>query len=327
MLCYLVGAYRWIGILDVIGEPYFEEDPSKQIWVKDFFPSRVPVQIVHELTPETALPVVDMLDELTITNRMENKTRWGMQFRGSPSKWAAEDGEFVTAAVAAAEANPIARELPRSAHRRTAEVLDTDEGIITLPLDDEADDEVADASGRPTESEHTRIQLLLARMGSAMGYDVYVPMADRRRTWQGKAIGDVPGMLDELRIPLVGQAIRIIREIDVLWIDRDAVQAAFEVEKTTSIYSGLLRMTDLMALQPNLDIQCFLVAPDERRNKVYEQINRATFARMRRPLWAICRYLPFGALTEEEAGSRSWRHLRFSYLLEELSESMEPQDV
>ena len=44
MLCYLVGAYRWIGILDVIGEPYFEEDPSKQIWVKDFFPSRVPVQ-------------------------------------------------------------------------------------------------------------------------------------------------------------------------------------------------------------------------------------------------------------------------------------------
>jgi len=208
-------------------------------------------------------------------------------------------------------------------------VLDTDDGLITLPLDDEDDEQHDDeAATRPPESEHTHIQALLARMGSAMGYDVYIPMSDRRRTWGGAAVADVPRMLGELRIPLVGQAIRIIREIDVLWIDRDAVQAAFEVEKTTSIYSGLLRMTDLLAMQPNLEIQCFIVAPDERRQKVYEQINRATFARMRRPLSTICRYLPFSALLEQEgAGRRSWRHLRFSYLLEELSESMEPQDA
>jgi hypothetical protein len=49
---------------------------------------------------------------------------------------------------------------------------------------------------------------------------------------------------------------------------------------------------------------------------------------MRRPLSTICRYSPFSSLLEEEqAGSRAWRHLRFSYLFEELSQSMEPQDL
>jgi hypothetical protein len=40
--------------------------------------------------------------------------------------------------------------------------------------------------------------------------------------------------------------------------------AAFEI---TSICSGLLRMADLVAMQPNLNIPLFLVAPEERREK------------------------------------------------------------
>ena len=65
--------------------------------------------------------------------------------------------------------------------------------------------------------------------------------------------------------------------------------AAFEVECTTSVYSGLLRMSDLMALQPNLDINLYLVAPDERREKVKQEILRPTFSLREKPLaevWA-----------------------------------------
>ena len=51
-----------------------------------------------------------------------------------------------------------------------------------------------------------------------------------------------------------------------------------EIEHTTSIYSGLLRMSDLVAMQPNLQIPLFIVAPDVRRNKVIEEVNRPTFA-------------------------------------------------
>ena len=42
-------------------------------------------------------------------------------------------------------------------------------------------------------------------------------------------------------------------------------RSAFEAESTTTIDSGLLRLSDLLALQPNLDIDLYLVAPDERR--------------------------------------------------------------
>ena len=47
---------------------------------------------------------------------------------------------------------------------------------------------------------------------------------------------------------------------------RRSIVRAFEVEHTTAVYSGLLRMADLLALQPNMDIRLHIVAPDERRD-------------------------------------------------------------
>ena len=43
---------------------------------------------------------------------------------------------------------------------------------------------------------------------------------------------------------------KTIELIDVLWLESDAIIAAFEVEHTTAIYSGLLRMSDLVSMQP-----------------------------------------------------------------------------
>jgi hypothetical protein len=72
---------------------------------------------------------------------------------------------------------------------------------------------------------------------------------------------------------------RTIELIHVLWLKGNAIIAAFEIESTTSIYSGLLRIADLVAMQPNLSIPLYLVAPEDRREKVVWEINRPTFAR------------------------------------------------
>jgi hypothetical protein len=74
------------------------------------------------------------------------------------------------------------------------------------------------------------------------------------------------------------------------------VVAAFEVEATTSVYSGLLRMSDLVALQPNTSIDLFIVAPDERGRKVRAEITRPTFESFDPPLHARCRYLSASGL-------------------------------
>ena len=84
---------------------------------------------------------------------------------------------------------------------------------------------------------------------------------------------------------------RTIELIDVLWLRGNAIVAAFEIESTTLIYSGLLRMADLIAMQPNLNIPLYLVAPDERREKVLIEVNRPRFSRLSPPLSEVCRFI------------------------------------
>lgn len=91
---------------------------------------------------------------------------------------------------------------------------------------------------------------------------------------------------------------RTIELIDVLWLRGNAIVAAFEIESTTVIYSGLLRMADLLAMQPNLSIPLFVVAPDERRDKVMIEVNRPTFSRLSPPLRNACRFISFSTLRQ-----------------------------
>jgi hypothetical protein len=58
-------------------------------------------------------------------------------------------------------------------------------------------------------------------------------------------------------------------------------------------------MSDLLPLQPNLDnIQLFLVAPDDRRSKVAQEIQRPTLSYRENPLPKICEFLPFDKLMQ-----------------------------
>ena len=83
----------------------------------------------------------------------------------------------------------------------------------------------------------------------------------------------------------------------MLWLDGNSIEAAFEIESTTSIYSGILRMSDLLAQQPNISVPLFLVAPDERSDEVVRQVNRPTFERMNHAPSKTCKH------TGPQAGS------------------------
>ena len=89
-----------------------------------------------------------------------------------------------------------------------------------------------------------------------------------------------------------------------MWLKGNSILAAFEIECTTTVYSGLLRMSDLMALQPNLDIKLFIVAPEPRRAKVEREIKRPTFMLRPKPLNKICGFLSFSNLMVKVDGIR-----------------------
>ena len=99
----------------------------------------------------------------------------------------------------------------------------------------------------------------------------------------------LPALID------TSQGADAIRLIDILWIDdTDQIVAAFEVEHTTSIYSGIVRMLDL-ALGANTTKlhSLYLVAPDKREADVRSQMARPAFSRIAD---LSVRYLPYSQL-------------------------------
>ena len=71
-----------------------------------------------------------------------------------------------------------------------------------------------------------------------------------------------------------------IENIDVVWKREFRIGAAYEIENSTSIYSGLLRFADLNIVAPNTLYPMFVVAPQSRRNRLREQLRRPTFRRL-----------------------------------------------
>lgn len=137
-----------------------------------------------------------------------------------------------------------------------------------------------DEGNEPTEKEefsHAQVQCLLAEIGKKLGCRVWIAANDHSKDWQGKRLGDLSiKSLPPLGLDAGSQ--EIISRIDVLWLrGSNQVMAAFEVENTTSIYSGLLRLSDLVTQSPNLNFSLYIVVPESRMEKVQRELSRPTF--------------------------------------------------
>jgi hypothetical protein len=306
LLCYLTGVSRWIGLLEITGPPF--KDSSK-ILSRSEFPARIPVKLVATLEPISAVPVLEMRDSLSIFKNLKGPHAWTGRFRGSPSKWNSSDGEAVVRAISAAINNPVERPFDPAKLARVPPILRTAAGTsVVIPEDEESltreqtgtreisearDDQVIEFRA------HTEMQWLLLKLGCDMGLDVWVARNDRSQTYKGQSFQSLPRLLQKLPVQFDEATNRTIELIDVLWLRGSAIEAAFEIESTTSIFSGLLRMADLITMQPNINIPLYIVAPSERRNKVIAEVNRPTFAKLSPSMSEMCRFISFEELKKE----------------------------
>ncbi len=143
-----------------------------------------------------------------------------------------------------------------------------------------------------------KIQALLAKIGSEMKFSIWLPKSDRVRVlkyWTPSA-GE---LLESLPLNYNNAVMKTVENIDVLWLRRGSIVRAFEVEHTTSIYSGILRMADLLALLPNINIKLHIVAPISRKEKVFEEIQRPVFSLLERgEMSEVCSYLSYDRVIE-----------------------------
>ena len=126
------------------------------------------------------------------------------------------------------------------------------------------------------ENMHLQIQYLLLKIGKSLGYDVIAASNDR-----GKAYNDIKFSFISLpRLPKINineEVLKTIDLIDVIWFEKNTnkIVCAFEVEKSTSIYSGILRLVDLaMTLADTGKIRLYLVAPEHREKEIIAQLKR-----------------------------------------------------
>jgi len=142
---------------------------------------------------------------------------------------------------------------------------------------------------------HTEMQFHLLKVGKALGYDPITASNDR-----SKCYGEINFSFISLdKFPTLSidkETLSTIQLIDVIWFERgtNKVVCAFEVEKSTSIYSGILRLSDLAFSLPDHSSSLFIIIPDKREKDVLLQLSRPSIKKSQ----VLIKYILFSDLRE-----------------------------
>lgn len=326
LVCYVTKLSRWIGLLTVVEGPFTDSTPI-------FMPDDDPFVIRFRVKPtvwlelDRSVPVHEeaIWSVLSFTRGLpHNSPAWTGKVRGSLAELDDRDGRFIAdvltkQALAPAAIYPINEQERRKLATHT--VVRSDKVVTVSVPEDTPTEEDLEIAPRSEVRESVRIQALIAHIGHQMGLSIWIPRADRAGVLREWRDNDAK-ILERLPLNYDDTTLKTIEQIDVLWLRNRSILRAFEVEHTTAIYSGILRMADLLALQPNMDIKLHIVAPPSKKEKVFQEIRRPVFSLLDRgPLAESCTYISYDAL-REVAQLKHLEHIS-DHVLDEYSEEAE----
>lgn len=320
-VCYMTKLGRWFGLLQVIHGPFIDRTPL-------FYPDEDPFVVRFKVDPlivldvDRAIPIREdaVWDHLSFTRGQERRSSmWTGRIRASLAKMEDADGELIEELLHRSARGGLTYPFDEEEYKKlTLRVRRADKDVSVSVPEEEPSSPDSTETETPARESH-QIQATLAAMGVRMGMDVWIPMADRAAVmgWHDFNKGQV---LDRLPLNYDNTTLKTIENIDVLWLRGRSIVRAFEVEHTTAVYSGILRMADLLALQPNMQISLHIVAPPERRSKVFDELRRPVFALLDRgPLSETCTFLSYMSV-REIADIPNLEHMRDSVLDEYVEE-------
>lgn len=282
------------GLAEVSGQPY---QSNEVVWDNGIFPHRIPLKFTHAFFPIHRLPLLgEIRDALTST--------WGPTYGWGILNQHTLEGSVAEIIIKAVQSQPNDLSEIQASIDQLLDQAKSQRDIIVRPKQKRGRPK-KDQQGLSTEEEpipsteeesaHSKAQLALIKLGKTTGCSVWIAINDRNKQYKGRLIGE--GCLKSLpNLGLNNEATRRISLIDVIWIRQNAPVCAFEVETTTSIYSGLLIMSDLISVIPALNIKLFIVAPKDRQDKVMSELARPTFQKI--GLSEFCRFIAAEDLEE-----------------------------
>ena len=122
---------------------------------------------------------------------------------------------------------------------------------------------------------HSEMQYHLLKIGNALNYDVIPASNDRSKSYNGSKFSFI-SIKEFPEIDVPKETFNTIKLIDIVWFEKgtNRIVCAFEVEKSTSIYSGILRLTDLSFSLPTHQSKLYIIIPDNREKEVKLQLIR-----------------------------------------------------
>ncbi|MBX3143025.1 MAG: hypothetical protein KF813_04655 [Trueperaceae bacterium] len=304
LIGYMTKLSRWIGAHRVLDGP-FEDDTPVFTAESDRYVLRFHIEPIVWLQVQHGVPIHEdhVWDRLSFTQGLPKSSKsWTGKVRRSLVDLPEIDGDFLLHLLRSQAEEPhefpydrvwYESLLPKSVNTVGGRVS------VVVPLDSEEEPLPIEEHGTtPSPRDSHRVQSVLARIGELMGFKIWLPRNDRRgviETWQPSP----DTLLDVLPLNYDDVTLKTVEQIDVIWLKGRSIVRAFEVEHTTAVYSGILRMADLLALQPNMDIKLHIVAPVERKDRVMAEIRRPVFSLLEKgQLKDYCTFISYDSLFE-----------------------------
>jgi predicted RNA-binding protein len=300
LVCYITRVSRWFGLFEVISGPYIDETPI-------FYPEADPFIVRFKVRPllalelEKAVPIHEDLvwEALSFTRKYDKGlSTWTGKIRSSLAPLDDADGKFIEELLIRQQNSETVYPLDPDEYQKFFgnTVRRADKIVSVFVPKDSPIEEPRSTDVEVRES--IKVQALIAEIAFRMGLKVWIPRSDRAAIAR-EAPSVVESMIEQLPFSYDEVTLRTIENIDVIWLRGRSIVRAFEVEHTTSVYSGILRMADLLALQPNINIKLHIVAPTTKREKVFQEIRRPVFSLLEHgPLAETCTYLSYESLRE-----------------------------
>jgi hypothetical protein len=280
------------GYAEVSGESFRSDE---RVWDDGLFPYRISIKFRCVLNKNQRIPILGEIRDILISE-WKNRYGWGIL---NQQLLTGSSAERIIAAVEERPNNLAQTEQNIEQLLQEANQQRKDASIKKRPrkLSPKVETELALEKFRPEDEDsiHSQAQNDLIKLGRITGCSVWIASNDRNRSFRGKTLGDE--CLKQLpNLGLYDEAARKISLIDIIWIKQNAPVCAFEVETTTSIYSGLLRMADLLTVVPALNVKLYIVAPRDRQDRVHSELTRPTFRKI--GLNDFCKFIPIEELTK-----------------------------
>jgi hypothetical protein len=278
------------GYAVVSGKPFHD---TKVIWDNGLFPYRISIKFMHVLAREQRPPILGEVRDI-LTSAWGTKYGWGILTQQTLE---GNKAETIVRAITSRQDNltqieaDISALLAESKQERelSSKQAHSRRRTRVVPEGKSPLQPIEVFESKEEESLHSQGESALVKLGKITGCSVFIASNDRNRVFRGKPLGE-----DCLRgLPNLGlneEAVRRISLIDVIWLTKNSPVCAFEVEATTSIYSGLLRMSDLLSVVPSLRISLYIVAPKSRQDRVRAELTRPTFHKI--GLSEYCKFIP-----------------------------------